>query len=130
MMDECDFEQYFGIGVKNRYCLTGLRNINLALTGDALWTEMEKVEENLTELADFFGLGKTGYNMHFYCPLELIRKMEKYQKLHFNYQRTYSEGTRDFNGRSPLLRPTTLEVAAGVVLESDPGLKLNETFIA
>ena len=128
--DRINFDAYFGIGVKNRYCLNGIRNIYLGHTDKtAIFSEMEDVENNLITLKDFFNLGKTGMTLEFYCSPRLITQMEIYQKEKFNLGRIMSVGSRDFNGINPRKRPDSIQIAHDIVLKSDYCFKTSENFV-
>ena len=129
--DRINFDTYFGIGVKNRYCLNGIRNIYLGHTSKTdIFDEMEAVENNLITLKDFFNLGKTGMTLEFYCSPRLITLMERYQKEKFNLDRTMSVGSRDFNGINPRKRPSSIQITSDIVLKSDYCFKTSEKFVS
>lgn len=127
--DYVNFDMYFGIGVLNRYCLMGLRNIFLGHTNStALFDEMAAVERNLITLKDFYDRGETGYTMAFYCSPRLITAMEQYQKANkVNY---YAVDSREFNGMSPLKRPKFLPITSDIVLYSDVCFKTSEKYVS
>lgn len=126
--DYMNFDMYFGIGVLNRYCLTGLRNIFLGhKNSTALFDEMASVERNLITLKDFYDRGETGYTMAFYCSPRLITAMEQYQKAN---KVTYNAvDSREFNGMSPLKRPKFLPITSDIVLFSDVCFKTSEKYV-
>ena len=127
--DYVNFDMYFGVGVLNRYCLMGLRNIFLGHTNStALFDEMAAVERNLITLKDFYDRGETGYTMAFYCSPRLITAMEQYQKANkVNY---YAVDSREFNGMSPLKRPKFLPITSDIVLYSDVCFKTSEKYVS
>lgn len=127
--DYVNFDMYFGIGVLNRYCLSGIRNIFLGhKNSTALFDEMAAVEKNLITLKDFFDRGVTGYTMAFYCSPRLITAMEQYQKANkVNYNAVNS---RDFDGMSPLKRPRFLPITSDIVLYSDVCFKTSEKYVS
>lgn len=132
--DRINFDAYFGIGVLNRYCLSGIRNIYLGHTNkNAIFEEMESVENNLITLKDFFNLGKTNLTMEFYCSPRLITQMELYQKEKAGSAAvTYmaQAGTREFNGVNPRRRPDSIQITHDIVLKSDYCFKTSEKFVA
>lgn len=134
--DRINFDAYFGIGVKNRYCLNGIRNIFLGHANKAaLYEEMETVENNLITLKDFFNLGQTGLSLAFYCSPRLITQMEMYQQekgigASGLVQYNAVEGTREFNGVSPRRRPTSLQITHDIVLYSDYCFKTSEKYVS
>lgn len=132
--DRINFDAYFGIGVLNRYCLMGLRNIYLGHSNKtALFEEMETVENNLITLKDFFNLGKTGMTMEFYCSPRLITQMELYQKEKAGSAAVAymaKEGTREFNGMNPRKRPDSIQITHDILLKSDYCFKTSEKFVS
>ena len=132
--DRINFDAYFGIGVKNRYCLNGIRNIYLGHTDKtALCDEMEAVENNLITLKDFFNLGKTGMALEFYCSPRLITQMEIYQKEKAGSATiTYMAqiGSREFNGMNPRKRPDSIQITSDIILHSDYCFKTSEKFVS
>lgn len=131
--DRCNFDAYFGIGVKNRYCLNAVRNVYLGHSDKrAIFEEMESVENYLIMLKDFFDLGHTGMTLQFYCNPRLITQMEMYQKekyLGYGNGQYNAVGSRDFNGMNPRVRPTTIQIAHDIVLNSDRVFKTNEKYV-
>ena len=131
--DRCNFDAYFGIGVKNRYCLNAIRNIYLGHTDKkAIYEEMESVENYLIMLKDFFDLGHTGMTLQFYCNPRLITQMEMYQKekyLSYGNGAYNAVGSREFNGMNPRVRPTSIQIAHDIVLNSDRVFKTNEKYV-
>ena len=128
--DRINFDAYFGIGVKNRYCLSGIRNIYLGHTNkNAIFEEMEAVENNLITLKDFFNIGKTNMTMEFYCSPRLITQMEIYQKEKFGAN-TMAVGSREFNGINPRKRPDSIQITHDIVLKSDYCFKTSEKYVA
>lgn len=127
--DRINFDAYFGIGVKNRYCLSGIRNIFLGhAKKTALYEEMETVENNLITLKDFFDLGHTGLSIAFYCSPRLITQMEMYQKE--KGVQFISNDNREFNGMSPRKRPSSLRIAHDIILYSDYCFKTSEKYVS
>ncbi len=128
--DRVNFEAYFGIGVLNRYCLLGLRNIFLGHSKkNAIFEEMESVEDNLIELKDLFDAGQTGYSMAFYCSPRLVKQMEKYQKEKYPAYQAVT-GSREFDGKNPRKRPKSIQITSDITLFSDPCFLTNEKFIS
>ncbi len=127
--DRVNFDAYFGIGVKNRYCLNGIRNIFLGHADkQAIYEEMQDVEDNLIILKDFFDAGKTGLKLQFYCSPRLITQMEMYQKE--KYPSFRAVGSREFDGKNPRKRPKTIMITDDIELLSDPCFITNEKYVA
>lgn len=121
-------ETCFGVGVANRFCLTGLRNIYLGhKTKEDKYDEMYRVEQNLITLADFFSLGKTGLSMVFYGSRYLVQQMAQYQQ---NRIVRVDMGANTNKGNIGDVIPNEILVAPGIVLKGDYAIKRNESFIA
>ena len=127
--ERVNMDSYFGFAVANRYALNGIRNIFLGHSNNnAIFEEMESVEDKLIKLKDFFNQGKTGLTLTFYCAPRLITQMELYQKEKFP---TYSaSGSREFNGMNPRKRPTELMITSDIRLVSDPGFSTIENYVS
>ena len=127
--DAYDMDEYFGIGVLNRFCLSRLSNINLYANSKAgKKAEMERVERYCMMMKDFFDKGKTGMTMKFYCPEELVRQMELYQKELYPLNWA-ANNSRQFDGRSPLVRPKEIAIANDITLVSDSIFRTSEAFV-
>ena len=117
----------FGIGVKNRFCISGLRNIYLGHKNrEDMADEMYRVEQNLIEMYNFFNLGVTGLAMTFYCSPFLLAKFEQFQK-----NRVVMVGTtpNQNDGSYGRINNGRLVVADGITLVSDFAFKTTESFI-
>ena len=132
--DRCNFDAYFGIGVENRYCLNAIRNIYLGHTDkEAIFEEMESVENYLIKLKDFFDLGHTGMKMEFYCNPRLITQMEMYQKekyVGYGNGHYMAVGSREFDGINPRVRPSSIAITHDIILNSDRVFKTNEKYVS
>lgn len=120
-------EAAFGIGVKNRFCISGLRNIYLGHKNRKdMEDEMYRVQQNLIEMKRFFMMGETNMEMTFYCSPFLLSKMEAFQK-----NRVVMVGTNpDQNdGSYGRLNNGRLLIADGLWLVSDYAFKTSEAFI-
>ena len=128
--DRYNLDAYFGFAVANRYALNGIRNIYLGHSKKtAIFEEMEGVENKLIMLKDFFNQGHTGMNMTFYCAPRLITQMEMYQKEKFASFSAVN-GTREFDGTNPRMRPTSLRIAHDITLVSDSGFSTIEKYVS
>lgn len=127
--DRINFDAYFGIGVKNRYCLSGIRNIFLGhAKKTSIFEEMADVEDNLIILKDLFDAGKTGLKMQFYCSPRLITQMEMYQKE--KYPSYTAIGSREFDGKNPRKRPKSIWITSDIELLSDPCFITSEKYVS
>lgn len=127
--DAYDMDEYFGVGVLNRFCLSRLSNINLFnTTKDAKKAEMERVERYCIMMQDFFNKAKTGMKMKFYCPEELVRQMELYQKEMYPAN-WYATNSRQFDGKSPLVRPKEIAITSDITLVSDSIFRTSEAHV-
>lgn len=122
-------EAMFGIAVKNRFCLSGLRNIYLGHKAKAdKFDEMYRVEQNLITLYNMFNMGETGLSMTFYCSQFLLDQMAAYQK---NHTVIYQVAGNDSNNASYGSLPNgSLKIAEGITLVSDFAIKTSEGFIS
>ncbi len=121
-------EAAFGIGVKNRFCISGLRNIYLGHKNRKdMADEMYRVEQNLIEMYNFFRLGETGMTMNFYCSPFLLSKFEQFQK-----NRVVMVGTtpNQNDGSYGRINNGRLQVADGITLVSDFAFKTTESYIS
>ena len=118
----------FGIGVKNRFAIQGLRNIYLGHSNRKdMADEMYRVEQNLIEMYNFFRMGETGLTMNFYCSTFLLSKFEQYQKQKIVMVSTSPNQNDGSYGR---LNTGRIQVADGIWLVSDFAVKTSEPFIS
>lgn len=121
-------EAAFGIGVKNRFAIQGLRNIYLGHKNRAdMADEMYRVEQNLIEMYNFFRMGQTGMQMNFYCSQFLLSKFEQYQK-----NRVIMVGTspNQNDGSYGRINSGRIQVADGIWLVADYAIKTTESYIS
>lgn len=121
-------ESVFGLGIKNRFCASGLRNIYLGHKKKAdRFDEMYRVEQNIIQLYNFFRMGETGGTMTFYCSQFLLNQMEQYQKSRVSYMAAPGSNNNAEYGR---INSGMLQIADGIVLKSDYAIKTTEPFIS
>lgn len=126
--DTADAELMFGVGVANRYCLAGLRNIYLGHSvKDDLMDEMYRVEQNLIKMASFYRKGETGIPVYFYANDELVRQMAAYQQNRLS--RVTNTPTQNSGALGNMIN-AAIEVSPGISLISDFAVKQSESFIS
>ena len=120
-------DAYFGLGVKNRFCISGLRNIYLGHVKKAdIEDEMYRVQQNLIAMKRFFDMGKTGTTMQFYCSAFLLDQMEMFMKGRVEYIATSPNQNDGSYGK---LHTGRLRIADGIELISDFAFKTTESFV-
>ena len=121
-------ETAFGIGVKNRFCLSGLRNIYLGHKNvkDKM-DEMYRVEQNLITMYNFFLLGQTNTQMTFYCSPFLLAQFEQFQKGRVVKVETSPNGN---NGSYGKINTGRIQVSDNIWLVSDMAFKTSEAFVS
>ena len=121
-------ETAFGIGVKNRFAVQGLRNIYLGHTNrQDMADEMYRVEQNLIEMYNFFRMGETGMTMNFYCSQFLLSKFEQFQK---NRVVMVGSTPNQNDGSYGRINSGRIQVADGIWLISDYAIKTSEGFVS
>ena len=120
-------DAYFGLGVKNRFCISGLKNIYLNHKKVAdINDEMYRVQQNLIAMKRFFDMGQTGMTMKFYCSAFLLDKMEAFLKGGVKYIGLYPNQNDGSYGK---LHTGRLIVADGIELVSDFAFKTTERLV-
>ena len=121
-------ETVFGIGIKNRFAIQGLRNIYLGHKNKAdRADEMYRVEQNLIQMYNFFLLGETNMQMTFYCSPFLFSQFEAFQKGRVLKVETSTNGN---NGSYGKINTGRLQVADNIWLVSDSAFKSTEKFVS
>ncbi len=121
-------DAFFGYGVRNRFAISGLRNIYLKHKKKAdREDEMYRVRQNLITMKQFFDMGETGLTMTFYASPLLLNAMEEFMK-----DRVQLVGlTPNSNdGSYGKLNNGRLLIADGIELVSDFAFKTSEGFIS
>lgn len=121
-------DAFFGLGVRNRFCLSGLRNIYLGHKKKAdREDEAYRIRQNLIAMKRFFDMGETGLSMRFYTSPYVINLVEEFQK----NQVTLIGHTPDENsGAYGKLNDGRLVVAEGIELVADFAFKTSEAFVS
>lgn len=120
-------DAYFGLGVKNRFAISGLRNIYLGhVKKDDIEDEMYRVQQNLIAMKRFFDMGETGSTMKFYCSAFLLDQMEMFMKGRVSYIATSPNQNDGSYGK---LHTGRLKIADGIELVSDFAFKTTEGFV-
>lgn len=120
-------ETVFGLGIRNRFCISGLRNIYLGHKNmkDRM-DEMYRVEQNLITMYNFFLLGETNTEMTFYCSPFLITQFEAFQKGRVVKVDTGNESNDGSYGK---MNRGRIQVTDNIWLASDFAFKTSEKFI-
>lgn len=120
-------EACFGIGVYNRFCLAGLRNIYLAhKTRDDLFDEMYRVEQNLIAIKSWFMKGQTGLTMNFYAPSYLVEKLNAYKN---NKVVKVDLGNNANKGTENDVLTESVYLGDGITVYSDFAFKTTESYV-
>lgn len=121
-------EACFGIGVYNRFCLAGLRNIYLAhKKRDDMFDEMYRIEQNLIRIKGWFEKGRTGLTMKFYAPSSLIEQMNAYKN---NKLIQVNTGDRVNKGTENDILTPSVYISDGITVWSDFAFKTSEAFVS
>lgn len=121
-------DAFFGLGVRNRFCLSGLRNIYLGHKKKAdREDEAYRVRQNLISMKRFFDMGKTGLTMRFYTSPYVINLMEEYQKNNVVMASLTPDGNSGSYGK---LNSGRLVIAEGIELVADFAFKTSEAFVS
>lgn len=121
-------EAMFGIGIMNRFCLGGLRNIYLShKKKDDIFDEMFRVEQNLIRIKNWFNLGKTGLTMSFYAPARLVEQLNTYKN---NKVLKVDLGNKSNDGSERDVLTDSVYVSDGITVYSDFAFKTSEAFVS
>ena len=121
-------ESCFGIGIYNRFCLGGLRNIYLAhKKKDDTFDEMYRIEQNLIRIKSWFEKGKTGLTMNFYAPAALVEQMNAYKN---NKVIKVDVGNNRNKGTENDVLTPSVYISDGITVWSDFAFKTSEAFVS
>ena len=121
-------EACFGIGIYNRFCLGGLRNIYLGhKKKDDLFDEMYRVEQNLIRIKSWFDKGDTGLTMKFYAPSRLVELINSYKN---NKVLKVDIGNNMNKGTENDVLTDSVYISDGITVVSDFAFKTSEPFIS
>nr|DAE35811.1 MAG TPA: major capsid protein [Bacteriophage sp.] len=120
-------EALFGVGVANRFCLNGLRNIYLDhVKEEDTMLEMANVAKNIRNMYRFFRKGRTDTNMIFFCNDTLLAQMDAY------LQNRAIQVSNEPGGNLGYFIDNfdTLRLSNHILLVSDFAVKMDEKFVA
>mgnify|MGYP007039775053 CR=1 FL=1 len=120
-------EAFFGVGVANRFCLNGLRNIYLDhVKEEDTMLEMANAAKNIRNMYRFFRQGRTDTNMIFFCNDTLLAQMDAY------LQNRAIQVSNEPGGNLGYFIDNfdTLRLSNHILLVSDFAVKMDEKFVA
>lgn len=125
-------ESFFGIGVVNRFCLAGIRNIDIYHDNrEERKAEIERLEKNLLTIKNLYAKSGVTKNLMFFCSADVIRAVEEYQKELFPVAFYANQNSRNYDGSSKLsIYPQSVTVADGITLIAEPVMMSTESYIA